>query len=147
LSKGYLGVTSREEAALCLAFLGSFAEPEDFDILLVRNMDSLNMMERKYWSKYIAAQNSHFERLMFSYIPKYNPGKLEKRCQFAVGHPGVLPGDKLCLIHGCPLPLLLRKAGDSYTVIGSAYAQGYMEGEAMNVLDIDRGDMEDFCLC
>jgi hypothetical protein len=32
-------------------------------------------------------------------------------------------------------------------VVGSAYAQGYMEGEAMDALGIDMDDLEDFCLC
>ena len=94
--------------------------------------------------------NSHFEHLMFSYIPKHSLGQSDERgshCQFALGNPGVLAGDKLCLIHGCPIPSLLRKADNSYTVVGSVYAQGYMEGEAMDALGIDMDDLEDFCLC
>jgi len=49
LSKWSLGVTSNEEVAFRLAFLRSFAEPEDFSSLLVHNFDSLNALERKYW--------------------------------------------------------------------------------------------------
>jgi hypothetical protein len=67
--------------------------------------------------------------------------------QFALRNPGVLTGEKLCLLHGCPLPLLPRQADNSYMVVGSAYAQGYMEGEAMDALGIDMDDLEDFCLC
>ena len=133
-----------------MAFLRPFAEPEDFSHLLVHNYDSLQALERKYWAKSIAAVNTHIERLMFSYIPNHNRGQSGERgshCQFALGNSGVLTGDKLCLIQGCPLPLLLRPAGNTYTVVGSAYAQGYMEGEAMDALDIGMDDLEDFCLC
>ena len=150
LSKWSLGVTSNEENALRLAFLRPFAEPEDFSHLLVHNYDSLQAMERKYWAKSNAAVNTHIERLMFSYIPNHNRGQSGERGshrQFALGNSGVLTRDKLCLIQGCPLPLLLRPTGNTYTVVGSAYAQGYMEGEAMDALDIGMDDLEDFCLC
>jgi hypothetical protein len=150
LSKWSLDVTCNEEVAFRLAFLRPFAEPEDFSSLLVQDFDSFNALDRKYWSKIFAASNSHFERLMFSYIPKHGRGQSNERGsqrQFALGNPGVLIGDKVCLIHGCPLPLLLRQAGNSYTVVGSAYAQGYMEGEAMDALGINIDDLEDFCLC
>jgi hypothetical protein len=150
LSKCSLGVTSDEEAAFISAFLRPFAELEDFSNLLVHNFDLLNALERKYWAKSCAALHSHFDRLMFSYIPKHSRDHSDERGshrQFALGNPGVLTGDKLCLILGCPLPLLLRQAGSSYTVVGSAYAQGYMEGEAMDALGIDMDDLQAFCLC
>jgi hypothetical protein len=150
LSKRSLGVASNEEVRFLLACLRPFAEPEDFSSLLLHNSDSSDALERKYWHKYCTALESHSERLMFSYIPKHSRGQSDEKGshrQFALGNPGILTGDKLCLILGCPLPLLLRQAGNSYTVIGSAYAQGYMEGEAMDALGIDMDDLEDFCLC
>jgi hypothetical protein len=149
LSKWSLGVTSNEEAAVRLSFLRPFAEPEDFSSLQVHNFNSFHALERKYWSKTSAALNSHFGHLMFSYIPKHSRGQSDERGfhrQFALGNSSVLTGDKLCLIHGCPLSLLLRQADNSYTVVGTAYAQGYMEGEATDALGIDIDNLEDFCL-
>jgi len=150
LSKLSLGVTSNEEVVFRLAFLRPFSEPEDFSSLLPHNYHSMDAMERKYWAKYIAASNCHLERVMFSYIPKRNHGQWKKkdsRRQFALGNPGVLTGDKLCLILGCPLPLLLRKSGNRYTVVGTAYEPVDMEGEARDTLGTDMDDLQDFCLC
>ena len=150
LSKLCLGVTSDEEFTHLLAFLRTFAEPEDFSSLLHYDRDSMKASERKYWTKSSTALNTHFERLMFSYIPKHSRGQSDDRRsnrQFALGCPGVLPGDKLCLILGCPIPLLLRQTSNSYEVVGSAYVQGYMEGEAIDALGIDIDDLDDFCLC
>jgi hypothetical protein len=150
LSKWNLGVISSEEGRLCSALLGSFAEPKDFSNILPYDYHSLDKTERKYWSKGCAALNAHYERLLFSYIPEHRGCPSNENGsyrEFALGHPGVLTGDKLCLVLGCPIPLLLRKAGNGYTVVGSSYAQGYMEGDAMDALGIGIDSLQDFCLC
>jgi hypothetical protein len=38
-----------------------------------------------------------------------------------VAHPHAQPGDKICTILGCALPVILRKQGDTFRVIGEAY--------------------------
>ena len=54
---------------------------------------------------------------------------------------GLLPdtvkqGDKICILLGCSLPVILRPVDDHYIFIGSAYVDGYMTGEAMERLEI-----------
>ena len=149
LSKRHFCVISSEEGKLCSALLGSFAEPKDFSNLLHYDYHSLDKMKRKYWPKSCAALNAHYEHLLFSYIPEHR-GCLSNENgsyrEFALGHPCVLTGDKLCLVLGCPVPLLLRKAGNEYTIVGSSYAQGYTEGDAMDALGISIDSLQDFCL-
>lgn len=53
------------------------------------------------------------------------------------GHLGLAPsgtrvGDVLCVLLGCDFPVILRPAGDhTYQVIGTCYAHGLMNGEAI----------------
>ena len=46
-------------------------------------------------------------------------------------------GDKIVLLLGCRLPVILRKREDeSYILIGEAYIHGIMNGEAMTEANI-----------
>lgn len=61
------------------------------------------------------------------------------RSFFMSGHDNLLgmgpgnltKGDIICILHGCQFPVVLRTAGDHYTLIGPAYIDGLMWGEAM----------------
>lgn len=44
-------------------------------------------------------------------------------------------GDFICLLEGCVLPMILRKVDTHYELIGDAYADGIMQGEAMTLLE------------
>lgn len=46
----------------------------------------------------------------------------------------VVPGDIIAIVYGCNNPLVLRKAGGAYRVIGEGYLQGLMEGEVSGLL-------------
>ena len=149
LSKWNLRVRRSEESKLRSALLGSFAQPEDFSDLLPCHAQSLQSMRRELSPKVCAALNTHYERVLFSYMPRHGvcpSSESGAQREFGLGHPGALTGDNLCLILGCPIPLLLRAREDSYTVVGSAYVQGYMEGEAMDALGIDMENLQEFCL-
>lgn len=68
------------------------------------------------------------------------------------GRMGVAPsdareGDCLCIPSGCPSPMVLRKDGDSYFVVGEAYADGVMYGEAMDLADRGGSKVEEVKLC
>jgi len=54
----------------------------------------------------------------------FGPGKL---CE----------GDLVCIIFGCPHPLLLRETGDTYHLVGEVYIYGMMRGEMM--VDFEAG--------
>lgn len=51
--------------------------------------------------------------------------------RFGWGVEGMAPDDKICVIHGMSVPLLLRPEGESFTIIGDAYLHGTMYGEGL----------------
>ncbi|KAK5660777.1 hypothetical protein OQA88_12144 [Cercophora sp. LCS_1] len=58
------------------------------------------------------------------------------------GYLGLVPpeaeeGDLVCVLLGCPVPLVLRRVDDGYVVLGSCVAQGIMDGEFME--EVERG--------
>jgi hypothetical protein len=47
-----------------------------------------------------------------------------------------MPGDSICLFYGAPTAFMLRgTASGTYTLIGEAYLQGFMNGEAVEIDD------------
>jgi hypothetical protein len=54
-------------------------------------------------------------------------------------------GDVVCVLLGCKVPLILRPVGDNFKVVGDAYVNGFMNGEALeNVSDDEEGLQEFF---
>ena len=54
------------------------------------------------------------------------------------GHLGIVrkdvrPGDSICIIHGCSVPVILREHQDHYgcKVLGECYVHSMMDGEAI----------------
>ncbi|KAH8670713.1 heterokaryon incompatibility protein-domain-containing protein [Ilyonectria robusta] len=43
-------------------------------------------------------------------------------------------GDVICIIYGCSVPLVVRPLKDRWQVVGEAYVQGFMDGEALALL-------------
>jgi hypothetical protein len=40
-------------------------------------------------------------------------------------------GDLLCIVFGCSVPLAIRACGEYHHILGDAYIQGLMNGEAI----------------
>lgn len=57
-----------------------------------------------------------------------------------------LPGDKIYIILGCALPVILRKVDNGYRLIGDSYVHGIMKGEVMEELQKGNVELEDICL-
>ncbi|KAL2070949.1 hypothetical protein VTL71DRAFT_13975 [Oculimacula yallundae] len=57
-----------------------------------------------------------------------------------------IEGDTVCIPLGCPVPMIFRKVGDHYVIIGDAYVDGYMNGEAMEMLEEGELKLETFKL-
>lgn len=55
-------------------------------------------------------------------------------------------GDLFCTISGCSMPIILRECGRFYKVIGEGYLQGYMEGQAVEILESGLYQSEDFII-
>jgi hypothetical protein len=47
---------------------------------------------------------------------------------------GTLPGDLVCVLKGCGVPVVLRKSGNQYLHVGTCFVLGLMEGEARPLL-------------
>ncbi|KAF1999093.1 HET-domain-containing protein [Amniculicola lignicola CBS 123094] len=56
-------------------------------------------------------------------------------------------GDVIAIIHGCSTPLVIRPYGSKFQVVGEAYVEGFMDGEAMDILRHSncQPKMFDFC--
>ncbi|PMD48906.1 hypothetical protein L207DRAFT_376933, partial [Hyaloscypha variabilis F] len=47
-------------------------------------------------------------------------------------HPLALPGDHIYILSGCTIPIVLRSRKEGgFVLVGDAYVQGIMEGEAV----------------
>lgn len=54
------------------------------------------------------------------------------------------PGDLVCVLPGCRFPVVLRKQKRHYILVGEAYVDGYMNGEAMDGLRDEEFRLETF---
>ncbi|UQC89156.1 uncharacterized protein CLUP02_14684 [Colletotrichum lupini] len=67
------------------------------------------------------------------------------------GYMGLAPlgaqvGDHVVVIGGCPVPLVLRKQGEAYQVIGDTYVCGLMEGQMSENVSAGTAHIEEFTL-
>jgi hypothetical protein len=58
----------------------------------------------------------------------------------------VIEGDIVCIPLGCCHPIILRRVKDHYINLGEAFVDGYMYGEAMDLLERGRLKLEEFKL-
>ncbi|KAE8442775.1 hypothetical protein EG329_002863 [Mollisiaceae sp. DMI_Dod_QoI] len=93
----------------------------------------------------------HFSRRMFYFMPAMmNPstdpivrhiqGQIDG--ETGLGPEDVAPGDKLCVLRGCSVPVVLRQEQDQYIILGEAYVPRAMCGEA--ILAAGEEEYEDF---
>ncbi|KAF2676226.1 hypothetical protein K458DRAFT_424846 [Lentithecium fluviatile CBS 122367] len=61
--------------------------------------------------------------------------------------PLVQKNDIICILKGCPSPVVLRKKADCYIHVGLCYIPGLMEGEARDRLRDARAKMEEIVIC
>ena len=47
----------------------------------------------------------------------------------------VQKGDVVVIVYGCNFPVVLRRHGDMYRVIGESYVDGIMDGELMEATE------------
>jgi len=56
-------------------------------------------------------------------------------------------GDKIAIVFGCSTPLVIRPKGGQYEVVGEAYVQGFMDGEAMGLVESGQCEVKAFTFC
>jgi hypothetical protein len=59
-----------------------------------------------------------------------------------LGPPNTEPGDVICILHGSKLPIVLRRQGDRWRLIGQCYVDGIMFGEAVTWAEDDADSFE-----
>jgi hypothetical protein len=88
----------------------------------------------------------HCGRSMFScfHINGRNSANEEDDVTYGLGPSNLVPGDKVCVLQGCSVPVILRQIEDHHILIGEAKVPEIMYGEA--VKGIEQGDeqAEDF---
>ncbi|KAL3420136.1 hypothetical protein PVAG01_08635 [Phlyctema vagabunda] len=55
-------------------------------------------------------------------------------------------GDIICVLHGCRFPVVLRKEADHFILIGEAYIDGFIDGEALRGADEGRYESSTFAI-
>ena len=58
----------------------------------------------------------------------------------------VKPKDLICILLGCSVPVILRKEGEKYTLMGEAYVHDFMDGKGMFGLDSGLYFPEEFAI-
>jgi hypothetical protein len=56
------------------------------------------------------------------------------------------PGDVVAILYGCNFPVILRPRGETYAMIGEAYVDGIMDGEAMEAQERGEYTLEDLVI-
>ncbi|TVY91155.1 Heterokaryon incompatibility protein 6,OR allele [Lachnellula willkommii] len=56
-------------------------------------------------------------------------------------------GDLVAIVFGCSTPMIIRPMGKWFLVVGEAYVQGIMDGEAMEVLETGKAKIQSFTFC
>jgi hypothetical protein len=75
------------------------------------------------------------------------------RCYFStsrkfigLGPRGAKEGDLVCVLFGSNVPFVLRKHDGKYILIGEAYVHGYMDGEAMDEVEVGTLNLQEFAI-
>ncbi|KAG9232809.1 heterokaryon incompatibility protein-domain-containing protein [Amylocarpus encephaloides] len=58
-----------------------------------------------------------------------------------------MPGDLIAVVFGCSTPVVIRPVGHHFQILGEAYVEGIMEGEAMDFLASGKIESRDFVFC
>ena len=56
-------------------------------------------------------------------------------------------GDVICVVFGCSVPLVVRPLEERWQVVGEAYVQGFMDGEALALLASGQCKESTFVFC
>ncbi|KAE9373140.1 HET-domain-containing protein [Stipitochalara longipes BDJ] len=75
-------------------------------------------------------------------IVKIRSFVITKRGYVGTGPHRIERGDLVCVLLGCPVPLIIRKQGSNFIVVGEAYIYGMMHGEMIDELESGRFELE-----
>jgi hypothetical protein len=56
-------------------------------------------------------------------------------------------GDLVAIVFGCSTPLIIRPQEERFMVVGEAYLQGFMNGEALQLINHEKCKVQSFLFC
>lgn len=108
-----------------------FAEDHCFVQTISASYDSPNDGEMMYGLHRMVDIVSSHNRISFRFTPTEAFRSVQKgsvSIPFGLGTPELKLGDRICLVAGCSLALILRSVGKQYMVVGNVYAFGFHSG-------------------
>ncbi|KAK0124903.1 hypothetical protein ONS96_008781 [Cadophora gregata f. sp. sojae] len=69
---------------------------------------------------------------------------ISKKGYIGLGPVPAKKGDLICVLYGCSVPIVLRKVGKHYILVGECYVHGLMDGEALDLLAIGKATEKEF---
>ncbi|KAL1645065.1 hypothetical protein SLS61_008498 [Didymella pomorum] len=69
-----------------------------------------------------------------------------KRGYIGIANDDVRRGDKVCLLHGGRMPVILRQVEENFAFFGEAYVHGMMQGELWPCADLPDVEAREFCV-
>lgn len=63
---------------------------------------------------------------------------------FSIAPRGVVPGDRVCVIEACDVPIVLREIESGYAFVGPCFVDSLMYWEAVRCLDSEESEVERF---
>jgi hypothetical protein len=110
-----------EDALSYMSFLDYISTRHELPAKLRETGDSTSDAMRSIIEFYEAFRHHCFGRSLFT----------TEGNRIGTAPDGVEPGDVIAILRGGRLPFILRRHGDYYTVVGTAYVHGIMYGEAL----------------
>lgn len=69
---------------------------------------------------------------------------LTEKGYIGLGPESICSTDIIAVLLGCDMPVILRKAHDHYVLVGASFVLGLMDGEAIDMLDKDKVQLQAF---
>lgn len=78
-----------------------------------------------------------FQATVVGAVSHYPPRRrffVTEKGYMGLGPPGTEKGDRICILKGCSVLVLLRKEGEFHHLVGEVYVCGIMDGEVIEEL-------------
>ena len=138
---------STEYAILCWTLFTSLPDMSKHSINTVGILNALSALDNLWDSpqeyrgmKHYLSKISNFENA-YLYVQRLYACTVN-RCLITTSDQrlGLVPsnvkyGDLVCILFGCSVPVILRRTGNEFSLIGEAYINGIMDGELMKEPD------------
>jgi hypothetical protein len=133
--EGHLGFFCR----FCKLYRPDLVLDPQLDALAEDNSLWASLEERDGWGRYaISESRRHFYKRRFFLADLELMGLI---------HEDAVPGDLICILLGCKIPIILRAVDDHYVLVGDAYVDyHYMIGRGMEELAEGKYELQDFVI-